>query len=118
MPIIDHPTALQRGDTMRDLIVDGGERGGLLTAGVVGTPEHVCTGLDSSLVLQHALVRLWNGEHQRPGGGRDQFNLRTPATAFHLGKNGGKVLGGGLEAGMMPMGEAAGKAGGLRPGVL
>jgi len=48
----------------------------------------------------------------------DQFNLRTPATVFHLGKNGGKVLGGGLEAGMMPMGEAAGKAGGLRPGVL
>ena len=118
LPIIDAPTALQRGDTMQDLIFAGGERGGLLTAGVLGTPEHVCTGLDAALVLQHPLVRLSGGEHQRIRGGRNEFNLATPATVFHLNQNGSKLIGGGLEAGMMPMGAAAGEAGGLRPGVL
>ena len=118
MPIIDDPTALQRGDTMQDLIVGGGVRGGLLTAGVMGTPEHVCKGLDASLVLMHPHVRTVNGVHQKPPCSRDQFNQRTPATVFHYGENGGKVVGCGMEAGMAPMGEAAGKAGGLRPGVM
>ena len=49
---------------------------------------------------------------------RDQFNLATPATVFQLNQNGSKLIGGGLEAGLMPMGAAAGEAGGLRPGVV
>ena len=103
---------------MRDLVVGGGERGGLLTAGVLGTPENVCAGLNAAFVMQHPLVQLRYGQHQKPKGGRDEFNRITPATIFQLNQNGSTLIGGGLEAGLMPMGEAAGEAGGLRPGVL
>ena len=103
---------------MQDLLCGGGERGGLLSAALPGTADEVCAGLDAALVLQHPLVLLLGGEHQRARMNRDQFNLATPATVFHLNQNGSKLFGGGLEAGLMPMGAAAGEAGGLRPGVL
>ena len=97
---------------MRDLIVDtGGSRGGLLTPAVMGTPGQVYEGLEQAVVLQH------------PGFGsldnlnRDRYNRHTPSTVFHLSGNGSKLIGGGQEAGMMPMGEAAGECG-LRPGVV
>ena len=88
---------------MEDLIHGWRAPAGLLTAGVLGTPEHVCRGLEASLVLPHPHV-------QQRKFNRDRFNLTTPATVFHLSKNGSKLIGGGIEAGLMPMGAAAGAA--------
>ena len=116
--ITDAPTALERGDTMWDLIVDGGDSFGLLTPGVLGTPEDVCKGLSGAFVLQHPLLETRGGVHLKPRGGAEVFNETTPATVFHLGQNSSELIGGGIEAGLMPMGAAAGQAGGLRPGVM
>ena len=118
--IIDAPTLLQRGELMRDVIVNGWVPRGLLTEVVLGLQEDVCEGLDAAYVLQHPLFESRAGVHQKPSGGRDRdrFNLTTPVTVFLLFKTGSKLTGGGFEAGLQPMGAAAGEAGGLRPGVL
>ena len=74
MLTIDHPTPLERGDTMHDLIIGGGDRGGLLTPKVMGTPEQVYEGLVASLVLEHPLAQIVNGVYKKPPIHRDDFN--------------------------------------------
>ena len=94
---------------MHDFIVDtGGLRGGLLTEAVLGTPEQVCAGLNESFVLQHDCYM------NRGKLNRNAYNRNTPSTVFHQNRNGAQLLGGGIEAGLMPMGDAAGLRG-LRP---
>ena len=118
MLTIDHPTPLERGDTMHDMFFGGGAPGGLFTPRVMGTPEQVYEGLLGSVVLEHPLAHIEDGVYKKPPMNRDDYNRKWPSTVFQLSQNGSKLIGGGLEAGMMPMGEAAGKTGGLRPGVL
>ena len=97
---------------MSDFIDDmGGGQVGLLSEHVLGVPKKVAAGLNKSVVLQHP---AFGSSHKL---NRDQYNRLTPSSVFMVFESGPKLIGGGEEAGLMPMGAAAGEAG-PRPGVM
>ena len=97
---------------MTDFVeVMGGGQVGLLTEQVLGVPKKVVAGLDKSVVLQHP---AFGSPHRL---NRDEFNRLMPSSVFMLFEGGVKLIGGGEEAGVMPMGAAAGESG-PRPGVM
>ena len=121
--VIDHPTSLQKGDRIRSLIVDTPSPPGLLTPAVLGSPSIVSAALAECIVLQHpeaVLAGFATGlVHQlKPASDRDVFNRRDPSSEFLQSEMGARLLGGGIECGMQPMGaDAASQVSGLRPGV-
>ena len=122
--VIDHPTSLQKGDRIRSLIFDTPSPPGLLTPAVLGSPSIVSAALAECIVLQHpeaVLAGFATGlVHQlKPASDRDVFNRRGPSSEFLQSERGARLLGGGIECGLQPMGEdAASQVSGLRPGVV
>ena len=97
---------------------------GLVTPAVLGSPSIVSAALAECIVLQHpeaVLAGFATGlVHQlKPASDRDVFNRRDPSSEFLQSEIGARLLGGGIECGLQPMGEdAASQVSGLRPGVV
>jgi len=103
---------------MRDLLISDGDPAGLFQMGVLGRAEGVIGDLGDSLVLQHELADIRHGEPQPLSSNRNHFNNQTPTTVAQRFTNRAELRFGGIECGKQAMGEAAGTAGGLRPGVV
>jgi len=120
---IDRPNALERGDRVKNHIVDTWHREGLFTTAVLGSPPCVAVALGDCLVLQHeqAMVHSTRGRdyQAKPASNRDEFNCRDPSSVFVETMLGAELKGGGIECGLQPAAEGAvSKNSGLRPGCL
>ena len=83
---IDRPNALERGDRVKNHIVDTWHRPGLFTAAVLGSPPCVAAALSDCLFLQHEQAMLHSSRGRdyqaKPASNRDAFNCRDPTSVF------------------------------------